>query len=205
MKTCISSLDRLQSGHAMLSPFFQPRYSTVLKKKSNNLLPTFSRCAAVNYYTLYSVRKMGITRLLCYSTVSQKREFASFCCSQLHCIEFNVPGTNISIKQLRGKNALLQNRTRSTLSWSVFATTEPGIVCLRRLKGVDRRGNACPPVAYISDLIRVFFHAFQLVKKWLPEKNNNLKNRAEEHTQTKNLKHKQRAPHGSTLSTENET
>ena len=25
------------------------------------------------------------------------------CCSQLHCIGFNVPGTNFSIKQVRGK------------------------------------------------------------------------------------------------------
>ena len=65
-----SSLGRLQGGHAMLSPFFQPRYDTVLNEKSNNLLPTLSRCAAINNYILYSVRETGITRLLCYSTVS---------------------------------------------------------------------------------------------------------------------------------------
>ena len=116
MKNCFSWLGRPQSGHAMLSPFFQPRYSTVVDEKSNSLLPTFSRYAAVNYYTLYSVREMGISRLLCYSTVSQKREFASFFFAQLHCIEFNVPRTNFSTKQLRGKNALLQNRTKSTPS-----------------------------------------------------------------------------------------
>ena len=126
-KNCFSSLGCPQSGHAMVSPFFQPRYSTKLDGKSNNLLPTFSRCAAVNHHTLYSVREMEITRLLYYSTVSQKREFEIFFCAQLHCIEFNVPGTNFSIKQLRGKNALLQNRTRSTLSYSVFATTEPSV------------------------------------------------------------------------------
>ena len=33
-----------------------------------------------------------------------------------YCIEFNVPGTNFSIKQLRGKNALLQDQTGSNLS-----------------------------------------------------------------------------------------
>ena len=77
MKNCFSSLGRSESGHVMLSPFFQPRYSTVLNEKSNNLLPTFSRCAAISYYTLYSVREMGITRLLCYSSVSQKRDFFS--------------------------------------------------------------------------------------------------------------------------------
>ena len=61
MKHCFSCLGRPQSGHAMLSPFFQYLYCTVLyEKKINNLLPTFSRCTAVNYYTLYSVRGMGI-------------------------------------------------------------------------------------------------------------------------------------------------
>ena len=46
----------------MLSPFFQPRYSTVLDEKSKNLLPTFSRCAAINYYRV---------------TVPPKREFTA--------------------------------------------------------------------------------------------------------------------------------
>ena len=41
------------------------------------------------------------------------------------------------------------------------------------LRGVDRRENTCPPVAYISDLIRVSPHVFQLVEKWSPERNNN--------------------------------
>ena len=67
------------------------------------------------------------------------------CCAQFHSTKFNVPGTNFSIKQQRGKNALLQNRTRSTLSYSIFATTEPGVVCLRHLQGVHRQENACPP------------------------------------------------------------
>ena len=44
----------------MLNPFFQYLYCTVLYEKFNNLIPTFSRCAAVNYYTLYSAREMGI-------------------------------------------------------------------------------------------------------------------------------------------------
>ena len=35
----------------MLSPFFQPRYSTVINEKSNNLLPFFLRCVAFNYYS----------------------------------------------------------------------------------------------------------------------------------------------------------
>ena len=59
-ENCFSSLGRPQDGHEMLNPFFQPLYSTVLNEKSNNLLPTFSRCAAINYYTLYSAQEMGI-------------------------------------------------------------------------------------------------------------------------------------------------
>ena len=77
-----SCLDRPQSRHVMLSPFFQPCYSTVLNEKYNNLLPTFSRCAAVNHYSA-TATKIGI------------------CEFQLHRIEFNVPRTNFSTKQLR--------------------------------------------------------------------------------------------------------
>ena len=40
----------------------------------SNLLPTFSRCAAVNYYTLYSAREIGI---YCCVTVPHKYEFAA--------------------------------------------------------------------------------------------------------------------------------
>ena len=88
MKNCFSCLGRPRSGHAMLSPFFQPCYSTVLNEKSINLLPFFFRCAAVNHYSA-TTTKNGI------------------CEFQLHCVEFDVPGTNFSIKQLRGKNGLL--------------------------------------------------------------------------------------------------
>ena len=54
MKICFSSLGRSQGGHVMLSLSFQPRYSTVLIEKSYNLLPIFSRRAAINNYILYS-------------------------------------------------------------------------------------------------------------------------------------------------------
>ena len=98
MKNCFSSLGRSQRGHVILSPFFQPRYSTVLNEKFNNLLPTFSRCAAIDYYTLYSVRE-----LLDYYVIVQCHKNAIFFCTQFHCIEFNVPRTNFTIKHLRGK------------------------------------------------------------------------------------------------------
>ena len=89
----------------MLSLFFQPRYSTILNEKSNNLLLIFSRRAAVNHYILYSAWEK-------YSA----RKKSEFFCAQVHCIEFTLPRTNFSTKQLRGKNALLQSQTMSTLS-----------------------------------------------------------------------------------------
>ena len=56
------------------------------------------------------------------------------------------------------------------------------------------RENACPPVAYTSDLIRVSPHVFQLAEKWSPEKNSNLKNRADRHTQSTDRKHESNKP-----------
>ena len=85
-------------------------------------------------------------------------------------------------------------------SQSVFDTTEPGIVDLRRLRGVDGKGNVCPPIAYISGLIRVSSHVFQLA-----EKNDLVEQQTKQtdrHTQTKNTKHKQRASHGPAFSPE---
>ena len=69
-------------------------------------------------------------------------------------------------------------------------------------RGVDERENACPPVAYISDLIRVSPHVFQLVEKWSPERNNNHRTEQKDTHRQKCTKHKQRASHGPTLSPE---
>ena len=41
-KNHFSCLGQPQSWHAMLSPFFQPRYSTVLNEKFNSLLPSYT-------------------------------------------------------------------------------------------------------------------------------------------------------------------
>ena len=69
----------------MLSPFFQPCYSTVLDEKSVNLFP-FSLDVQHSITTVLQPQKIGV------------------CDFQLHCIKFNVPRTNFSIKQLRGEN-----------------------------------------------------------------------------------------------------
>ena len=74
----------------MLSPFSQPLYSTVLNEKSNNLLPS---------YTLLENRNL----LYCCIPVQYKKMRIS--CSQLHCIEFDVPRTNFSINSYEEKIA----------------------------------------------------------------------------------------------------
>ena len=63
VSTGFSSLGRSQGGHAMSSPFFQPRYSTVLNEKFKRLLPTFSRCAAINYYSVAVPQKCEFAAL----------------------------------------------------------------------------------------------------------------------------------------------
>ena len=108
LKTVLVAWGRPQGGHAMLNPFFQYLYCTVLYEKSNNLLPIFPRCADVQQSittpcTLFE--KWGFTTvsqchcsrngdlLLCHSATKMR-----ICCAQLHCIEVNVPGTNFSVK-----------------------------------------------------------------------------------------------------------
>ena len=122
---CCSSLGRPQDGHAMLHPFFQPRYSIVLNEKSNNLLPAFSRCAAINYYTLYSAQEMGI--FYCHSIAKMR-----ICCSQLHCIEFNAPFTNLQHKIATRKKRYAKetNQIKSILFPRHFDTAEPDTVVM---------------------------------------------------------------------------
>ena len=74
----------------MLSPFSQPLYSTVLNEKSNSR---------------FQVKVCSRNRNLlgCYITV-QYGEKMRFCfCSQLRCIEFNVPRTDFSINSYEEK------------------------------------------------------------------------------------------------------
>ena len=68
----------------MLNPFSQPLYSTVLNEKSNNLLPIFSRCAAINYYIMHSAHEMEIYSCVtvvigyyCFSDVQKSCEFTT--------------------------------------------------------------------------------------------------------------------------------
>ena len=110
-----------------------------------------------------------------YSATATKMGICEF---QLHCIEFIVPSTNFSIKWPRKNKtrALYRLTDRATL-FSRHAVHRTGYSS-DDLRGVDRRENACPPVAYISDLIRVSPRVFQLAEKWSPGKNNNFQNRA---------------------------
>ena len=76
MKIIFSRLGHLQSGHALLSPLFQPRYSTVLNEKSNNLLPFFFRRAAVNHDRAASTKWEFL--LYCCVTVLYKKKTRFF-------------------------------------------------------------------------------------------------------------------------------
>ena len=75
----------------MLSPFSQPHYSTVLNEKSNSLLPS---C------TLLENRNL----LYCCIPVQYKKMRVS--CSQLDCLEFDVPRTNFSINSYEENHEL---------------------------------------------------------------------------------------------------
>ena len=68
------------------------------------------------------------------------------------------------------------------------------------LRVVDGQENACPPVAYISDLIRVSSHGFQLAEKVMTSPDRTMNNeQTDRYTKTKNTKHKLRASHGPKL------
>ena len=77
-------LGLLRSGHAMLGPFSQSIYSTVLDERSTNLLPSLFRRAAFNLGHINRITTV------CYSHKNGNFLY--------RCIEFNVPRTNINIK-----------------------------------------------------------------------------------------------------------
>ena len=70
-------LGQPQSAHVILSPFFQPLYSTVLNEESTSLLPFLSRRAASNYWSTASKNLRIFAILLCDSTVHILRISAS--------------------------------------------------------------------------------------------------------------------------------
>ena len=123
-----------------------------------------SLATTVQYSMKYLITCFGkweLLRLLLQYSVTKTHFFAPL----FFIIEFNVPRlTSAQNSYEKEKNAFLQNRTRSTLSYSVFRN-RTGCVCLNHRQGVDRRENACPLVAYVSDLIRVPPHVFQLAEK----------------------------------------
>ena len=78
----------------MLSPFFQPLYSTVLNEESTSLLPFSSDVQ----HPITAVLHLQIWEFLLYFCVTVQYTFCEF---QLHCIELNVPSTNLSIQSAR--------------------------------------------------------------------------------------------------------
>ena len=88
----------------MLGPFSQSLYSTVLDAKSNNLLPFLIRRASfkIRCYINRIITTVLVTKTGISYTVVVQYTFFEF---QLHCIEFNVPRTNISINSATGKKS----------------------------------------------------------------------------------------------------
>ena len=67
------------------------------------------------------------------------------------------------------------------------------------LRGVDWRENACPPVAYISDLIQVSHHMFFSSLKSGHLKETIIKEQSRKTHTDRNTKYKQRVSHGPKL------
>ena len=59
----------------------------------NFLLASRLACVPIEHSCFSDVQQNIVNLLLCYSVAKMK-----IYCSQLHCIEFNVPVTNFSIK-----------------------------------------------------------------------------------------------------------
>ena len=92
MENIFNRLGRRQSGHAILSPFSQPLYNTVLNDKTNSLFHFSSDVQ----HSITAVLQNG-NLLDCCVTVPPKM----ICEFQLHCIEFKVPRTNLIIQSAR--------------------------------------------------------------------------------------------------------
>ena len=78
MKKCFSSLGRSQGGHVLLSPFFQPCYSTVLNEKLKTCLqisPDVQQSITTPYILL---KKWGLLDYCVIVHLSQKRKFCDF-------------------------------------------------------------------------------------------------------------------------------
>ena len=150
----------------MLNQFFQPLYNTDSIK---NLIDCFqlspdvsSRMRTDQSLTVLVTYSKVLRIYYCCITMLQKMRI---CCSQLHCTEYNVPGINFSIKQLlEKKHERLYRVTNRTALFRRHAVHRTGY-SRDDIRGVDGQENACPPVAYISGLIRVSSHAFQLAGK----------------------------------------
>ena len=127
----------------------------------NFLLTSRLACVPIDH-SCFSDVQQSIVNLLLHHSVAKMR----ICCSQLHCIEFNVPGPYFQYKlttKKKPERLLYRVIDRTTLfSRNAAHRTRYSSDDLR---GVDGQENARPPVAYVSDLIRVSSHVFQLAEE----------------------------------------
>ena len=135
----------------------------------NFLLTSRPAYVPIDHYCFSDVQQSIVNLLLHHSVIKMR-----ICCSQLHCIEFSACGPYFQYKLATKKKhgRLYRVTDRATLFlFRRHAVHRTGFSS-DDLRGVDGQENACPPVAYISDLIRVSSHVFQLAEQWSPERNN---------------------------------
>ena len=162
-ENCFSSLGRPQGGHAVLTRSAFPvslLYRTLDKPNDafNFLLTSGLACVPIDHYCFSDVYQ-SIVNLLLYHSATKMR----ICCSQLYCIESNVPGPYFQYKlATKKKHERLYRVDDRTTPFRRHAVHRTGYSS-DDLWGVDGQINAYPPVVYISDLVRVSSRVFQLV------------------------------------------
>ena len=120
----------------------------------NFLLTSRLACVPIDHYCFSGVQQ-SIVNLLLYHSFTKMR----VCCFQFDCIEFCMRGHE-------GKQTLATiPGDRSNYPIPKACSASNRIYSSDDLRGVDGQENSCPPVAYISDLIRVSSHAFQLAEQ----------------------------------------
>ena len=148
-----------------LVPLFQylcyPFLSGKFNHAFNFLLTSRLACVPIGHYCFSDVPHYCIT-------VSQNCEFVA-----LNFIVLNLMYAGPYFQYeltTKKKHERLYRVTDRTTPFSRHAVHRTGYSS-DDLRGVNGQENACPPVAYISDLIRISSHVFQLAEKWSPERN----------------------------------
>ena len=170
-ENCYSSLGRPQGRHAMLTrsafPVSLPyRYLENFNGAFNFSLTSRLACVPIDHYCFSDVQH-SIVNLLSQCRKNDHLLLSSFFVSTLM-----YAGPYCQYKLTTKKKHERPDRvTDRTTLFSRHAVHRTGYSS-DDLRGVDGQENTRPPVAYISDLICVSSHVFQLAEKLSLERNN---------------------------------